>query len=60
MNCDRQGGEKMELVRISIWPIIIGFILCLLINPVVAGPGFIIWLAVMYYVHKRGASTPEH
>ncbi|MDR7865962.1 MAG: hypothetical protein RIN56_04035 [Sporomusaceae bacterium] len=50
----------MELVRISLWPIIIGFIFCLLLNPIVAGPGFIVWLALMYYVHKRGALPPEH
>ncbi len=50
----------MELVRISLWPIIIGFIFCLLLNPLVAGPGFIVWLALMYYVHKRAALPPEH
>ncbi len=50
----------MELVHSYIWPVIIGFIFCLLINPLIAGPGFILWLAVMYYVRKRVADTSEN
>ncbi|HWQ60778.1 MAG TPA: hypothetical protein VN521_00600 [Negativicutes bacterium] len=49
----------MEIVRWFLWPVIIGFIFCLLLNPLIAGPGFIIWLALMYYVYKRSAGTTE-
>jgi hypothetical protein len=50
----------MEIVHLYIWPVIIGFALCLLLNPLIAGPGFIVWLAVMYYVRKRVANTSEN
>lgn len=47
----------MELVRWYARPVIIGFIFCLLLNPLIAGPGFIVWLALMYYVYKRLTRT---
>lgn len=47
----------MELVRWYVRPVIIGFIFCLLLNPLIAGLGFIVWLALMYYVYKRSMST---
>ena len=47
----------MELMRWYVRPVIIGFIFCLLLNPLIAGPGFIVWLALMYYLYRRTAGT---
>jgi hypothetical protein len=51
--------DTVEILRRIVWPVIIGFIFCMLMNPFVAGPGFIVWLAVMYYLYKRSTGTTE-
>lgn len=50
----------MEFVRWYSWPVVIGFIFCLMLNPVVAGAGFLIWLALILYLVRRWTDTPEH
>ena len=49
--------DTVEILRWFFWPLIIGFIFCLFLNPLVAGPGFIVWLAVIHYVYRRATSV---
>lgn len=49
----------MDFVRWYSGPVIIGFIFCLLVNPVNAGIGLIVWLALVYYAMKRWWETTE-
>ncbi len=48
----------MEFIRWYSWPVIIGFALSLLFNPLLAGLGFLIWLALITYALRRRAGNP--
>lgn len=48
----------MEFIRWYSWPVLVGFIFSLLLNPLVAGIGFIVWLAVVGYAAGRRPENP--
>lgn len=50
----------MGFIRWYSGPIIAGFILGFMVNPTVAGLGFLLWLAVVLYVLKRSPDSPQY
>jgi hypothetical protein len=42
----------MDFVRWYSGPVIVGFCFSLLVNPLIAGLGILIWLALIYYIFK--------
>lgn len=50
----------MEFVRWYSWPILLGFIFSVFLNPPVAVIGFLAWLALVGYALKRHLDNPEH
>jgi uncharacterized membrane protein len=50
----------MEFIRWYSAPVIIGFALSLLFNPLIAIIGFFFWLALVVYAVRRRVDNPEH
>ena len=50
----------MDFIRWYSGPVILGFVLSTLVNPVLAGIGFFVWLALVHYLYKRFAGNPEY
>ena len=50
----------MDFVRLYMWPGIIGFIICLFINPLEAALGLIVWLALVWYLNRRWTDSADN
>ena len=50
----------MAFIRWYSGPVTIGFLLGLMINPVVAGLGFGLWLALVVYLYKRFSDNADY
>ncbi|HMM20292.1 MAG TPA: hypothetical protein PKA10_06105 [Selenomonadales bacterium] len=50
----------MSFIRWYSGPVLVGFLFSMLVNPVMAALGFMIWGALIYYIARRWAGTPEH
>lgn len=50
----------MAFVRWYLTPVLVGFGCGLMVNPVVAAVGFMIWIVLIGYILRRWAGSPEH
>ncbi|MDR3589155.1 MAG: hypothetical protein P4N41_05795 [Negativicutes bacterium] len=50
----------MSFIRWYSGPVIAGFLFGGMVNPIWAGIGFLLWLAVVLYVLRRRSGSPQY